>query len=255
MMYQDVLDKIVDNCKEIFGADLTGVYLHGSLAMGCFNPDKSDLDLIIVIEKDILDKQKLEFMNELTELNKKAPGKGIELSIVKKVYCREFLYPTPFELHFSNMHLQWFIENPADYISNMKGTDKDLAAHFTIIKKYGIVLYGQEINEVFADVPEKDYLDSIWCDVEGAEENILEDPVYTILNLCRVAAFCKSNLITSKKQGGEWALQNFASKYQFLISSALQNYTLGRAMQVNEKEIKEFADDMLQFIRKMMTDV
>lgn len=254
MMYQDVLDKIVDNCKEIFGADLTGVYLHGSLAMGCFNPDKSDLDLIVVIEKNILDKQKLEFMNELTELNKKAPGKGIELSIVKKVYCREFLYPTPFELHFANMHLQWFIENPTDYISNMKGTDKDLAAHFTIIKKYGIVLYGQEINEVFADVPEKDYLDSIWCDVEGAVENILEDPVYTILNLCRVAAFCKSNLIISKKQGGEWALQNLASKYQFLISSALQNYTLGRAMQVNEKEIKEFADDMLQFIRKMMTD-
>lgn len=248
MMYQNILDKIVDKSKQIFGAGLTGVYLHGSMAMGCFNPDKSDIDLIIVIENDITDEQKLKFMNEVVELNKLAPSKGIELSIVKKAYCKEFVYPTPFELHFSKMHLQWFIDNPEDYISKMKGTDKDLAAHFTIIKKFGIVLYGTEINEVFGDVPRENYLDSIWCDIEGAREDILENPVYMILNLCRVAAFLKSNLFASKKQGGEWALDNLAPQYQNLISDALQSYAEGKEMHVNKAEAQEFADYMLQLI-------
>ncbi len=252
MLYQNILDEIVDKSKMIFKEDLTGIYLHGSLAMGCFNPNKSDIDLMIVIENNITDTQKLQFMNHVVELNKIAPGKGIELSIVKKEYCKKFLYPTPFELHFSNAHLQWFIDNPTDYIHKMNGTDRDLAAHFKIIKKYGVVLQGEEINDVFADVPRKDYIDSIWYDVEGAGEDILEEPIYVILNLCRVAAFLKNDLILSKKQGGEWALQNISTQYHVLISKALQSYMLGTEMDLANMEAQKFADHMLQMIKDRM---
>ena len=251
MLYQNILDKIVDKSKQIFGAELTGVYLHGSMAMGCFQPDKSDIDFIIVIKDNITDKQKFMFMNEVVELNKAAPSKGIELSIVKEAYCKEFLYPTPFELHFSNMHLQWFRDNPKDYIQKMNGTDKDLAAHFKIIKKYGIALYGSQIDDVFADVPRNNYIDSILCDIEEAKEEILENPVYIILNLCRVAAFLKHDLVISKKQGGEWALQNLSDKYHTLVLNALQSYELGTEMNIDKEEAQGFADYMLYLIRGM----
>ena len=46
MLYQGILAGIVDQSRKIFGEELTGIYLHGSMAMGCFNPDKSDIDLI-----------------------------------------------------------------------------------------------------------------------------------------------------------------------------------------------------------------
>lgn len=252
MRYQNLLDEFVDKSKIIFEENLTGIYLHGSLAMGCFNPNKSDIDLIIVIKNNITDIQKLQFMNHIVELNKIAPGKGIELSIVKEEYCRNFLYPTPFELHFSNAHLQWFIDNPTDYIHKMNGTDKDLAAHFKIIKKYGVVLQGKAINDVFVDVPGKDYIDSIWGDVEGAKEDILEEPVYVILNLCRVAAFLKNDLILSKKQGGEWALQNLSTQYHTLISNAVQSYTLESEMDLDSLEAQKFADYMLQTIKDLL---
>ena len=249
MLYQNILDEIVNKSKIIFQKNLTGIYLHGSLAMGCFNPNKSDIDLIIVIRNNITDIQKLQFMNHVVELNKLAPSKGLELSIVKQEYCRKFLYPTPFELHFSNTHLQWFIDNPTDYVHKMNGTDKDLAAHFKVIMKYGIVLYGEEINNVFADVPRKDYIDSIWSDIAGAKEEILEEPIYIILNLCRVAAFLKNDLIISKKQGGEWALQNLPAQYHTLISNAVQHYMLGNEMDVDYMEAQNFADYMLQMIK------
>lgn len=252
MLYQKLLNELVDKSKMIFKENLTGIYLHGSLAMGCFNPNKSDIDLIIVIRNNITDIQKLQFMNHIAELNKTAPGKGIELSIVKEDYCKNFLYPTPFELHFSNAHLQWFIDNPNDYIHKMNGTDKDLAAHFKIIKKYGIVLQGEAINDVFADVPEKDYVDSIWFDIKGAKEDILEEPIYVILNLCRAAAFLKSDLILSKKQGGEWALQNLSTQYHTLISNAVQSYMLENEMDADPMEAQKFADYMLQMIKDML---
>lgn len=248
-MYKDLLDRFVDKSKETLGAGLTGIYLHGSMAMGCFQPDKSDIDLIVVIENDITDEQKISFMNEVVELNKEAPDKGIEMSVVKKEYCKNFVYPTPFELHFSNMHLGWFIDNPTDYISKMKGTDKDLAAHFTIINHYGKVLYGEKIVSVFSEVPKADYIDSIWNDIAGAEEEILDDPLYLTLNLCRVAAYLKDGLVTSKKQGGEWGVQNLNPQYQNLINRALKCYTSGEKMIADKTEAQAFAAYMLQMIK------
>ena len=47
------------------------------------------------------------------------------------------------------MYLRWYRDNPIEYIEKMKGTDKDLAAHFVVTKKRGIVLYGKDIEDVF----------------------------------------------------------------------------------------------------------
>ena len=44
-----LLNEFVEKSKEILGDNLVGIYLHGSSVMGCFNPKKSDLDLIIVV--------------------------------------------------------------------------------------------------------------------------------------------------------------------------------------------------------------
>lgn len=253
MQYQGILDEIVEKSKQILGEELIGIYLHGSLAMGCFNPDKSDIDLIVVIKDHITDIQKIQFMNCIVDVDKIAPSKGIELSIVKQRYCKYFIYPTPFELHFSNAHLQWFMKNSEDYIRKMNGEDKDLAAHFKVIKSHGIVLYGAEINDIFGDVPRADYIDSIWNDIGEAREDILEEPVYTILNLCRVEAFLKSDLVLSKKQGAEWAIKNLPSKYHTLISNAVKSYTGRENVDIDHREGQEFADYMIQMIKTMMS--
>ena len=93
------------------------------------------------------------------------------------------MYPTPFELHFSITHLGWYRDDPDDYIQKMNGTDKDLAAHFTIIGKRGKCLYGQAIEEVFAEVPQMDYMDAIWDDISDAPTDIVENTMYLTLNL------------------------------------------------------------------------
>lgn len=247
--YEELIDNFVDFTQKIFGDKLTGIYLHGSMAMGCFNPKQSDIDLIIVIESDISDTQKMEFMNKVIELNEQAPKKGLELSVVKREFCKTFVYPTPYELHFSPVYLEWFERDSDDYIKNMNGTDKDLAAHFTIINHYGIVLYGEKIQEVFGAVPKIDYIDSILFDVENAKTDIVSTPVYIILNLCRVLAFLKEEKCLSKKQGGEWGLMNLHKEYSLLILQALEAYDSVGAMQADIDIAKQFADETLENIK------
>ena len=250
MPYQNIIDAFIAAAKEIIGEQLTGIYLHGSLAMGCFNPEKSDIDLIIIIKDNISDEQKMKFMERMVDLNGQATAKGLEMSIVLRKYCKPFLYPTPFELHFSPAHLKWFSDAPQDYIQNMKGDDKDLAAHFTIIRQYGVTLYGEEIDNVFGEVPRKDYIDSIWEDVREAREEISEEPMYITLNLCRVLAFCRDGLCLSKQEGARWAMEHLPAEYMPIISDAFTCYQTDHEMVIEEESGRKFADEMLAEIKE-----
>ena len=250
MYYQNLLDSFTKMCREILKSSLTGIYLHGSLAMGCFHPDKSDIDIIVVIEENITDEQKLSFMKNVVKLNEKAPAKGLEVSIVIRNFCKPFVYPTPYELHFSPAHLSGFIENPDAYIKNMNGRDKDLAAHFTIIKRYGIVLCGEAVAQVFGEVSKEDYLDSLWHDIQNAKKEIAEDPLYVILNVCRVSAFIRDGLCLSKEKGGKWGLDHLSEVYRPLIADALECYGSDRIMRPDVRLATQFADEMLTEIRR-----
>lgn len=40
-VYQKLLKEFTEGTREILGQNLTGIYLHGSLSMGCFCPQFS----------------------------------------------------------------------------------------------------------------------------------------------------------------------------------------------------------------------
>ncbi|MBR6307693.1 MAG: DUF4111 domain-containing protein [Lachnospiraceae bacterium] len=237
--------RFVEQSQDILGDRLVGIYLHGSAVMGCFNPDKSDIDLIAIVDSPISDDVKRKCMDMVVALNEDAPAKGIEMSIVTKAVCNPFVYPTPFELHFSAMHIGWYRDNPEDYVKKMNGTDEDLAAHFTIIKKRGKCLCGAPIDEVFGEVPKADYMDSIRNDIADAEEDIIDNPMYIILNLTRVLAYKREGLILSKKEGGEWALKNLPEEYYALIQEAMREYAEGTPGTYDEEKSKKYAGYML----------
>lgn len=247
--YKELLGLFVRESKEILRDELVGIYLHGSAVMGCFHAQKSDIDLMVVIKEEISDACKRKFMDMVVRLNAQAPEKGIEVSIVRESVCRPFIYPTPFELHFSITHLNWYRQDADDYIQKMKGTDKDLAAHFMIIYHRGRTLCGKEIKDVFSEVDRSNYLDSILSDIENAIEEVAEQPVYMILNLCRVLAYKRNQLILSKKEGGEWGLTNIPEQYRELLLSAMDEYRTGDAMRFDEELAKKYAEYMLGQIK------
>lgn len=244
---KELLDDFVMYSKNILSNNLTGIYLHGSAAMGCFNDKSSDVDLLVVVKNNISKESKRQYMDMVIELNRQAPLKGIELSIVKESVCKHFIYPTPYELHFSIAHLNWYLSNSEDYIEKMNGIDKDLAAHFTIIYHRGKTLYGREIKSVFSEVSSEYYMDSIWSDIQNAKEDIIKNTMYITLNLCRVLAYKKERLILSKQEGGEWAVHYISNPdYKKIIQSALEEYKSGNTMSINKADAVKYAEYMLK---------
>lgn len=244
MTKEELLDGFVEQSKAILGDNLAGIYLHGSAVMGCFNPDRSDLDLIVVVNGPADDAVKREYMEMVVAYNALGPAKGIEMSVVQRSVCDPFVYPTPFELHFSEAHLAWYRTDPEDYIRKMKGTDKDLAAHFTVISRRGKCLYGAPIREVFGEVPAGDYLDAIRNDIAEAPEEITKDTVYLTLNLARVLAYKEEGLVLSKREGGEWALGHVPAEYHPLVRGALREYAESVPMACDEEMARRYAGYM-----------
>ena len=60
-MYKEFLNIFAEKSKNILGENLIGIYLHGSMAFGCFNPLKSDIDLILVVKESVSKETKRKF--------------------------------------------------------------------------------------------------------------------------------------------------------------------------------------------------
>ena len=79
--------------KEILKDNYVGVYFHGSLRLGSFNPNKSDLDFIIVVKEKIDYKTKEQIWDRMLENEKLFPKKGFEFSVVLEENCKNIKQP------------------------------------------------------------------------------------------------------------------------------------------------------------------
>jgi predicted nucleotidyltransferase len=226
---QDVRDQLNHFAAEmstILGDNLIGVYLHGSLAMGCFNPARSDLDLLAVTNEGMtLDvKRRIAETVLRTSLN---PIK-MELSFIVESDMHPWQYPTPFDFHFSEEWREKISSELANGTwqtwNDQRPKDSDLAAHVTIMNHCGICLVGKPIEEVFPPVPRADYIDSIMEDFDFAANLLADNPVYAILNFCRIYWYLLENRITSKDEAGAWGIENLPPEYRPLIERALKLY-------------------------------
>ena len=225
-----MVNDILKRYQTVLGGNLTGFYLHGSLAMNCFNPLLSDIDFLAIVKEKLKVGEKRAIIHYLLELHDSPPFKHIEMSIVLEEYLRNFVYPTPFELHYSIHWHERYRTGQVDY--SEENSDGDLAAHFVITRERGLCLYGKPIREVFPEIPKASYIKSLLSDAEWICQHAELNPFYTVLNLCRVMAFLKHNKVTSKKEGAEWALSNLPEEFSPPINSALHRY-------LNTKEVEQ----------------
>lgn len=217
----DILKALTKIFTKHLGDSLVGVYLHGSMAMGCYTKN-SDIDVMVVVRRASERSVYRHIIEDLVEFEN-ISRTTLEISVVLEEHTNNFMYPTPFELHYSREHEERYVSHP-DYICGGE-TDKDLAAHFTIIKHRGACLFGEDIEVVFGDVPKEHYISSIMYDIEDVKTDIQNNPVYYILNLCRILFYLKENVVSSKLEGGNWGIKYVPNKYKHVIDTALRSYT------------------------------
>lgn len=244
-----VLDGLRDACARIFGDNLTGVYVHGSVAFGCFRWDRGDIDFLVVVREAPTQAQKEAFIHYLLDTEDEVPPKGWEMSVMLEADCRDFHHPAPYWLHYSNGHRERCLEDIPRYCAEMHGLDRDLAAHCTVTRAVGFALIGPPPSEVFGPVDRADYIDSLLWDIDGAADEVLSNPAYFILNLCRSLAFVEEGRVLSKQGGGEWALERLDEADRPLVSQALNDYRDGGA------PVEAAPDAQRAFARRMLSRI
>lgn len=241
------LDHCVHMVQEHLTDRLTGIYLHGSLAMGCFNPTSSDIDVLVVVNHPLTTVEREALAQRLLGLIADAP-RPVELSVITRDSLQHFRHPSPYELHISEGNRADYLNGTMDLARDV--ADPDLAAHFVITKARGICLYGAAISEVFPEVPESAYLESIVGDFDWSYTPVMQGPdsgeccvpKYAVLNACRILAFMRERRVTSKREGGEWGLLHLPTAHVPLVRAALDEY-LGtvECCLVDAQQLKDFA--------------
>lgn len=237
--------------KDILKDNYVGVYFHGSLRLGSFNPNKSDLDFIIVVKEKLDYKTKKEICEVFMDNVGLFPRKGFEFSVVLESVCKNFVYPTPYELHMSCDWYEKYRKDETSVINDNDKVDFDLASHFNVINVPNDKMdYGKTSKELFSNIPKEYIIDSNYGDVLECVNEIINNPVYCILNLCRFYALIKDDLTLSKYDGGKWALENIDSNYSDIIESAMEEYLNDTNSIYDNTRLREFAKEIIGLINE-----
>lgn len=234
---KDFVNDLVAKLTAELNDNLTGIYLHGSLAMGSYYRPKSDIDLIVVVNNELDASGRKSVAETIAKHTELKPTTGnIELSIVLAETAKTIPVPVPFEVHYSTEWHDKILAGEVDYAKEQ--TDIDLQSHFAYVVQRGIVLQGKPAKEVFGEIDWQTFMDGVIDDFNWivADEHILETPFYGVLNICRVLQLLAENTkqVHSKDEGGEWALQNLPEQYHVIIKQALEAYRSPR--QVDESQ-------------------
>jgi streptomycin 3"-adenylyltransferase len=242
--------------QNILHDNLVAIYLHGSLAMGCFHPDHSDIDLLVVTQRSM----SIETKRQLAELLLSTSLKPcpIEISFVIKSALHPFRHPLPYDFHYSEDWRERFIEQLSNSTwkgwNNNQRYDTDLSVHLTVISRRGICLYGKSASETLPIVPARYYAQAIVGDFNEADQMRNAHPVYYVLNACRVLTFLREGHIYSKDEGGSWGLQNLPEDLHSIVAQALEAYRGSSKKTVfDDAKLNEFSVYMTNNIHSLFT--
>ncbi|WFT76511.1 aminoglycoside adenylyltransferase domain-containing protein [Halobacillus naozhouensis] len=238
----------MDEIKGVIDDDFIGFYIHGSLAMGGFNPKSSDIDVLVVTNETMI----IETKERLVKLflNCSNDPFPVEISFVNKEQLKNWEHPFPFDFHFSEFWRRRYerdlSQEKYQYINAGKGKDPDLAAHITITTHRGICLEGPPIHTIFPTVPRSHYISSIIGDYRSCIEEIQKDPIYCVLNIVRVYWYLKDGKISSKQEAGNWGKTSLSEQVNLTVHKAVHSY-------VDGKGTYEFDKDELLIFRNVMS--
>jgi aminoglycoside adenylyltransferase-like protein/nucleotidyltransferase-like protein len=225
------LDELVQGLGEVLGDELVGVYLHGSLALGCFNPALSDLDVLVVTRQPLTPHRR----EALGMLLARVPR--LEIHFLSESDLTTWRHPASYDLHFDTKQRLF---GP--------GEDYDLAAHLTVVHHRGAALAGPTPADVFPEVPWEDYEDSLrrdlaWCREHGSE-------LYAVLSPARIWATLTDRAVHSKASGAAWALERAPDEFRPLLQRALEVYRAGASEPAfDPDEVRRFADFVMEQLR------
>jgi hypothetical protein len=222
--YRDVnaaLMLLLRGVKSILGDEVVGIYLHGSLASGDFNPTSSDVDFVVATAIELPP----EWLPELAEMH-------------ARIFASELKWATRLEGSYISLPALRRYDpdhalHPALRVDGSFGLDfhaSDWIIQSYTLREQGIPLAGP-LPRVFIDpiLPvdlrraSRDILREWW-------EPMLSNPfrlqsreyqAYAVLTMCRILHTLQRGRVISKPAAARWAIHTLDSHWMDLVQQGL----------------------------------
>ncbi len=222
--YPDVnalLRLLLDGVRDILGDQLVGMYLYGSLSLGDFDPDSSDVDFLVVTATELPGAM----LDALREMHARIAASGLryadklEGSYIPRAAIRRY---DPANAAHPTMGIDW------DFGVGQHGSNWILER--AILREHGVVVYGVSPRTLIDPVDPAD-LKAAVCDGLRdfwAQQLVSADwlrprayQAFAILTMCRALYTLSEGAVVSKPDAASWALEQLDPAWRPLIERAL----------------------------------
>jgi hypothetical protein len=197
---RDYLAEVVRRLSHTLNDRFVSAYVTGSLALGGFIPDQSDIDVIAVSSDSLKIDDKHAVVAALHQDALACPARGLELVVYSRSAAATASRASCFEINLNTgprmpFHVSFdCASEPAHWFL------LDIA----IVRRHGRVLAGPPPDGVFASIAREWLLNALYesLDWHAEHERITH---YSVLNACRALRFALDDVWSTKEQAAEWA--------------------------------------------------
>lgn len=216
-----ILRRLLSDAEVALGDQFIGMYIHGSIATGDFEPERSDIDFVVVT-KDELSEETLSTLNamheELTvsglEWATRLEGTYIPQRAIHRYDPKNSRHPA--------------LSVGGDFGIDGHGSDWVIQRH--IIREHGIVMAGPSPKTLIDPVRPNELRGAVqgilrewWSQPLPSPErfNSGEYQSYAVLTMCRALHTLYHGTVVSKPAAAQWALPILGERWGTLIREAL----------------------------------
>ncbi|HSW77953.1 MAG TPA: aminoglycoside adenylyltransferase domain-containing protein [Candidatus Chromulinivoraceae bacterium] len=215
-----LVNDLFDGVQQILGDNLLGFYLGGSLAIGDFDEDRSDLDFLVVAKGEFTDGS----IRRLHELHDSvyASNKNRLYTNYEGIYLTsdQSTHPKTADMHAPHLG--------SDGHFQIEDHGADIIIDLWKIRKSGFVVYGPSPRDVIGEITTDDMLQAKiqlfkgwWLPKLQAKEPMdNEYQAYAILTMARILYGIENRDEVSKKRAAVWCAERYP-QYTELLREAL----------------------------------
>lgn len=238
----EIIALLTRDLKTIFGSQIAGLYLTGSLTYGDFDRDKSDLDFYGILEKEFSPGQREQVKDMHANIEKLYPkwAHRIEIPYVLRSVLGS-VEPPKMSRPIFNAGELWNPDPPFgdNWLINLY-----------VVRECGVALIGPDPKSLIEPIDIDDVREASRRDLHGRWEQKINSSqpfgdekhwdislmqAFTVLTMCRILYRAKNDDVASKRAAAKWVKENYGV-WSGLIEKA-EKWERGKHMNIGAEAV------------------
>ena len=242
----ELLDALLAGAKRALGDNLLGFYLRGSLALGDFDPETSDIDTLVVTQRPVSDAQfdALAALHDRIAAGNNPYSDHFEVSYIDRASIKRF---APGE----RRHPMMSSHNEPPFGRHEHG--ENWALERWTVREHGVALLGPDPKTLIDPISPEELLRAArarlpgWARWAAHPDNPEWLPrrshqAYVVETMCRALHTLALGEVSTKPQAVAWALETLAEPWRSLVRRS-------QAWRADDADDASTVPEVLRFVR------